>query len=175
MQSYTEPDLWVIDLTPDAKPRNLTSGFDWDISFPVFGDNGPPRAGGGNLPLWSADGKSMLEIFSKQGRTNLGPFDVASGALTEMTKGDQAVVRFRATADGSKIVYLVSTPTRIDDLYSLGQSGESDAPNEDQSRTVREIGPDRAGRNLLREFRRQKNSGVGAETAWTLIRRRSIR
>ncbi len=125
VQSYTEPDLWVIDLTPDAKPRNLTSGFDWDISFPVFGDNGPPRAGGGNLPIWSADGKSILEIFSKQGRTNIGRFDVASGALTEMTKGDQAVVRFRATADGSKIVYLVSTPTRIGDLYSLGQSGES--------------------------------------------------
>ncbi|MGZ5538501.1 MAG: S9 family peptidase, partial [Chthoniobacterales bacterium] len=125
VNSYTQPDLWTIDLTPEAKPRNLTSGFDWDISSPVFGDNSSPRASGGNVPIWSADGKSILEIFSRQGRTNIGRFDATTGALTEITKGDQAVMRFRATADGARIVYLVSTPTRIDDLYSLDQDGQS--------------------------------------------------
>ncbi|MGZ4967491.1 MAG: S9 family peptidase, partial [Chthoniobacterales bacterium] len=124
VNSYTQPDLWTIDLTPEAKPRNLTSGFDWDISSPVFGDNSSPRASGGNVPIWSADGKSILEIFSRQGRTNIGRFDATTGALTEITKGDQAVMRFRATADGARIVYLVSTPTRIDDLYSLDQDGQ---------------------------------------------------
>ncbi|MGZ4983804.1 MAG: TolB family protein, partial [Chthoniobacterales bacterium] len=98
VNSYTQPDLWTIDLTPEAKPRNLTSGFDWDISSPVFGDNSSPRASGGNVPIWSADGKSILEIFSRQGRTNIGRFDATTGALTEITKGDQAVMRFRATA-----------------------------------------------------------------------------
>ena len=67
INSYTQPDLFTIDLTPNAQPRNLTSGFDWDIGAPVFGDNGSPRAGGSNLPVWSADGKSILEIFSRQG------------------------------------------------------------------------------------------------------------
>ncbi|MDQ6622737.1 MAG: S9 family peptidase [Verrucomicrobiota bacterium] len=119
VNSYTEPDLWVLDLTANATPRNLTSGFDWDISSPVFGDNSAPRAGGGNLPVWSADGKSILEIFSRQGRTNLGRFDVASGNMTEITKDDQAVTRFRASADGAKIVFLVSTPTRIGDLFFI--------------------------------------------------------
>ncbi|MGZ5021734.1 MAG: S9 family peptidase [Chthoniobacterales bacterium] len=124
VNSYTQPDLWTIDLTPEAKPRNLTSGFDWDISSPVFGDNSSPRASGGNVPIWSADGKSILEIFSRQGRTNIGRFDATTGALTELTKGDQAVMRFRATANGARVVYLVSTPTRIDDLYSLDQDGQ---------------------------------------------------
>lgn len=123
VNSYTQPDLWVMDLTPEAKPRNLTSGFDWDIASPVFGDNGSPRAGGSTSPIWSADGKSILEIFSRQGRTNIGRFDADSGALTEITKGDHGVFRFRATADGSKIVYLASTPTRIGDLFVLEQSG----------------------------------------------------
>ncbi len=31
--SYTEPDLWVLDLTPNAQPRNLTEKFDFDVSW----------------------------------------------------------------------------------------------------------------------------------------------
>jgi len=111
-----------MDIAPNAQPRNLTGAFDWDITNPVFGDNGAPRAGGGNPPIWSADGKSIFEIFSRQGRTNVGRFDAASGALTEITKGDQAVTRLRATADGSKIVYVASTPTRIGDLFTIDGS-----------------------------------------------------
>ncbi len=124
VNSYTQPDLWTIELTPNAQPRNLTGGFDWDVAAGVFGDNSSPRAGGGNVPIWSADGKSILEIFSKQGRTNLGRFNATTGALTEVTTGDQAVARFRATADGAKIVYLVSTPTRIGDLFVLDRTAQ---------------------------------------------------
>ncbi len=46
VNSYTQPDLWVLDLAKDAKPRNLTEKFDWDVGSSVFGDNGSPRAGG---------------------------------------------------------------------------------------------------------------------------------
>lgn len=125
VNSYTQPDLWVMDATPNAQPRNLTMPFDWDVASGVFGDNGSPRAGGGNPPIWSADGQSILQIFSRQGRTNLGRFDVATGALTELTQGDQAVVRFRASADGAKLVYTLSTPTRINDLFVLDPAGKS--------------------------------------------------
>ena len=124
VNSYTQPDLWTVELTPNAKPRNLTGGFDWDLAAGVFGDNAAPRAGGGNTPIWSADGKSILEIYSKQGRTNLGRFDAATGALTEVTQGDQAVAHFQSTADGSKLVYLVSAPTRIGDLFVIEQGGQ---------------------------------------------------
>ncbi|MDQ6860680.1 MAG: S9 family peptidase, partial [Verrucomicrobiota bacterium] len=75
VNSYTQPDLWVMEVAPNAQPKNLTGAFDYDITNPVFGDNGPPRAGGGTPPVWSADGKSIYEIFSRQGRTNLGRFD----------------------------------------------------------------------------------------------------
>jgi dipeptidyl aminopeptidase/acylaminoacyl peptidase len=127
VNSYTQPDLWVLDLAKDAKPRNLTAGFDYDVGSSVFGDNGSPRAGGGNLPIWTADGKAIIENFAREGRTNVGSFDVATGALAEITKGDQAVPRFRAASpDGSKLVYLVSTPTRLGDLFWLDRvSGEA--------------------------------------------------
>jgi dipeptidyl aminopeptidase/acylaminoacyl peptidase len=127
VNSYTQPDLWIMDLAKGAKPRNLTEKFDFDVGSSVFGDNGSPRAGGGNLPIWTADGKGIVENFARDGRTNLGVFDVATGALTELTKGDQAVPRFRAApGDASKLVYLVSTPTRLGDLFWLDRvSGEA--------------------------------------------------
>ena len=127
VNSYTQPDLWVMDLTKDAKPRNLTEKFDFDVGSSVFGDNSSPRAGGGNPPIWTADGKGIIENFARDGRTNLGVFDAATGDLTELTKGDQAVPRFRAApGDPSKLVYLVSTPTRIGDLFWLDRvSGEA--------------------------------------------------
>jgi dipeptidyl aminopeptidase/acylaminoacyl peptidase len=126
VNSYTQPDLWLLDLTKDAKPRNLTEKFDFDVGSSVFGDNGSPRGGGGNKPIWTADGKGIIENFSREGRTNVGLFDAASGAMTEVTKGDQAVSRFRAAPDASKLVYLVSTPTRIGDLFWLDRtSGEA--------------------------------------------------
>ncbi|MEY2504702.1 MAG: hypothetical protein QOG27_982, partial [Verrucomicrobiota bacterium] len=122
VNSYTQPDLWVLDLVKDSKPRNLTANFDWDVGSSVFGDNGSPRGGGGNLPIWTADGKGIVENFAKEGQTNLGVFEVATGAMTEITKGDQAITRFRAAPDTSKLVYLLSTPTRIGDLFWLDRS-----------------------------------------------------
>jgi dipeptidyl aminopeptidase/acylaminoacyl peptidase len=124
VNSYTEPDLWVLDVAKDAKPRNLTQQFDYDIGQGVFGDQAPPRAGGRNHPIWSADGKSILEVFGREGHTNLGRFDAATGAMTEVSKGDQAVLSFRAAADTSKIICLISTPTRLGDLFLIHPSGE---------------------------------------------------
>ena len=123
VNSYTQPDLWTIDLTVDAKPVNLTSGFDFDAGDSVFGDNTAPRAIGRNAPIWTADSKSILEIYAKDGRTQLASFDAQNGAATDLTHGDQAVTRFSAAADGQKIVVLISTPTRINDLFFLDQHG----------------------------------------------------
>jgi dipeptidyl aminopeptidase/acylaminoacyl peptidase len=125
INSYTQPDLWIVDLMPNAKPRNLTATFDFDIGDGVFGDNAAPRAVGANIPLWMPDGRSLLEVCGKEGKTVLASFDVESGAENDLTHGNQAVLRFRAPADRSKIVYTVSTPTRINDLFVLdGNGGE---------------------------------------------------
>ena len=117
--SYSQPDLWVMNLAPNAQPRNLTKDFDFDPGSGVGGDNTAPRGGGGVPPVWTRDGKTIMAVYGKQGRANLGAFDVATGKETDVTTGDQAIVSYRATPDASKFVLLISTPTRIGDLYWL--------------------------------------------------------
>ena len=124
VNSYTEPDLWVIDVAQGAQPRNLTAGFDYDVGSGVGGDNAPPRAGGGSPPVWTANGLGIIELYAKEGKANLGLFDVASGKETDITRGNQAVTSFRATPDSSKLVYALSTPTRIGDLFWLDNSSK---------------------------------------------------
>ncbi len=122
INSYSQPDLWVMDLMPGAKPRNVTASFDYDVGAGVSGDNEPPRAAGANVPIWTADGGAIVEVYAKEGKANLGLFETATGKLAEITRGNQAVIAFRATPDGSKLVYTVSTPTRIGDLFYLERS-----------------------------------------------------
>jgi dipeptidyl aminopeptidase/acylaminoacyl peptidase len=123
VRSYSQPDLWVLDLAADAKPRNLTANFDFDLGGGVGGDNTAPRGGGGFPPVWSADGRSIIALYGKEGKANLGSFDATTGKLTDVTSGNQAVVSFRATRDGSKFAVLISTPTRIGDLFWLEKAG----------------------------------------------------
>jgi dipeptidyl aminopeptidase/acylaminoacyl peptidase len=121
--SYAQPDLWVMDLSANAQPRNLTPAFDWDVGAGVGGDNAAPRGGGGNPPIWSADGRTIYAVFAKEGRANIGAFDAGNGRQTNVTTGDHAVMNFRATADRSKFALLISTPTRIGDLFWLEKAG----------------------------------------------------
>ncbi|HKC62859.1 MAG TPA: S9 family peptidase [Pyrinomonadaceae bacterium] len=117
VNSYTQPDLWIIDVAPNAQPRNLTAQFDYDVGAGVGGDNAPPRAAGRNVPIWTADGRGIIEVYAREGKANLGRFDVATGKESDITRGLQAVLNFRATRDGSKLAYTVSTPTHINDLF----------------------------------------------------------
>ena len=123
IRSYSQPDLWVMDMTAGAKPRNLTTTFDYDIASGVGGDNTAPRGGGGNQPIWSPDGKSIIIGYAKEGKANVGSFDAATGRLTDVTTGNHAVVSYRAIQDASKFVLLISTPTRIGDLFWLDKAG----------------------------------------------------
>jgi dipeptidyl aminopeptidase/acylaminoacyl peptidase len=117
VQSYTEPDLWVVDLASGAKPRNLTTNYDFDVCSGVGGDQGTPRAGGSDHVVWTPDGNGLIVATAREGKANLVKFDVASGKPSEITKGNQAVERFRATDDVSKLVALISTPANIGDLF----------------------------------------------------------
>jgi hypothetical protein len=73
----------------------------------------PPRAG------------ATAERFTgaKEGRTQLVRVDAQSGQVTEITKGDQAVLDFSMMPDAHSIVALVSTPVMIGDLFSVGSDG----------------------------------------------------
>ncbi len=138
INSYTQPDLWVLDLLPNAKPRNLTANFDFDVPGFVIGDSAPPRAGGQNKPIWTADGKGLVALYAKEGKATLAVFDVPVAADTEpgragvhdLTSGNQGVTSFRATPDASKLVYVISTPTRINDLFVLDRTTGDATPKQ---------------------------------------------
>jgi dipeptidyl aminopeptidase/acylaminoacyl peptidase len=130
VNSYTEPDLWILDLSPNAKPRNLTADFDFDIDGFVIGDSASPRAGGLNKPIWTADGRGLISLYSKEGKRNLGLFDAATGKVTDLTSGNHGVMSFRATPDASKLVYVISTPTRINDLFVLDRATPGASPKQ---------------------------------------------
>src|SRR2546430_3949158 len=130
VNSYTQPDLWIVDLTPNAKPRNLTEKFDFDIDDGPFGDNAPPRAGGRSIPIWTPDGRSLVEIYGKEGKAILASFDATTGAVSDLVNGNHAISRFRAPNDGSKVVYIVSTPTRVGDLFVLDRQSPNSQPRQ---------------------------------------------
>ncbi len=122
IRSYSQPDLWVMDLIPNAQPRNLTVGYDFDMGNSVFGDNAAPRGGNGATLHWSPDGRWLFDIVEKQGRTPLVRVDSQTGAVTEITRGDQAVLDFSVTPDARTAVALISTPVMIGDLFTVSMS-----------------------------------------------------
>ncbi|MGC1323014.1 MAG: S9 family peptidase [Candidatus Udaeobacter sp.] len=139
INSYTEPDLWVLNLSPNAKPRNITANFDFDIDGFVIGDSSSPRAGGANKPIWTADGKGLIAVYSKEGKRNLALFGATvagdgdrgkSSSVQDLTSGNHGVMSFRATPDASKLVYVISTPTRVNDLFVLDRATPGATPNQ---------------------------------------------
>ena len=123
IRSYSQPDLWVMEVAPDAKPQNLTAGYDFDMGSSVFGDNAAPRGGRGRTLHWSPDGRWLFDIVEKQGRTPIVRVDTRTGMVTEVTRGDQAVLDFSVSVDASTIVALVSSPVMIGDLFAVASDG----------------------------------------------------
>ncbi len=125
VRSYNQPDLFVVENSPGATPRNLTAGYDFDIGAGLTGDQRAPRGGQPSEALWSRDGKSILVGAGENGRANIRRIDAATGKVEPFTSGDQEVVAYTASADGSKLAALISTPTSIGDLFLLDSAGRS--------------------------------------------------
>ena len=123
VRSYTEPDLWVLELQPGATARNLTADYDYDVNSGVGGDNRAPRAPGHLAPVWSKDGSQIVDVVAKQGRAILVSIDATSGKVQELSHGDQAVEQFTTSDDGKVVVMNVSNPTMIDELFVLNPDG----------------------------------------------------
>src|SRR5262249_10626319 len=94
VRSYSQPDLWVVDAAAGARPKNLTAKFDYDVGSGVGGDNAAPRGAGNSRPIWSQDGKALIDVVAKEGEANLYSFDATTGAATQATHGKQAIERF---------------------------------------------------------------------------------
>ena len=96
---------------------------------------------------------ASLTVYAKEGKANLGMFDVATGKETDITSANQAVVSFRAVPDASKFVYLISTPTRIGDLFWVEQQGRDAKPlTHLNDELFSKLKPYRAGRDLVQEL-----------------------
>jgi dipeptidyl aminopeptidase/acylaminoacyl peptidase len=119
VRSYSQPDLWVLDLTRGAAPKNLTADFDWDVGAGIGGDQRAPRGNSGARLVWSDDGKSIVAVVAREGRANLMRFPAGGGAPAPVTSGDQAVVSYGASRAGGRIAMIVSTPVAIGDLWML--------------------------------------------------------
>jgi dipeptidyl aminopeptidase/acylaminoacyl peptidase len=123
IRSYSQPDLWVMELSDRAQPRNLTANYDFDMGDAVFGDNAPPRGGNGRTLHWTPDGRTLMDVVAKQGQTNLVRVDAQSGSISELSHGEQAVLDFTITPDARTLVALISNPVMIGDLFRVGEDG----------------------------------------------------
>jgi dipeptidyl aminopeptidase/acylaminoacyl peptidase len=123
IRSYSQPDLWVMDVGPNAQPRNLTADYDFDMGDAVFGDNAAPRGGNGRTLYWSPDGRMLFDTVARQGRTPLVRVDAQSGGVTEISHGEEAVLGFCVTPDARTMVGLVSSPMMIGDLFTIAADG----------------------------------------------------
>jgi len=123
VRSYSQPDLWVMDVAPDATPHNLTAEYDFDMGSVVGGDNAAPRGGRGLGLFFSPDARYLFDLVEKQGRTAIARIDTQTGTVTEITRGDQAVLDFSVNPGAGTIIALVSTPISIGDLFSVSNNG----------------------------------------------------
>src|SRR5207253_9980961 len=57
-------------------------------------------------------------------------FDATTGAVNDLVNGNQAISRFRAPNDGSKVVYTVTTPIRVGDLFVLDRQSPNSQPRQ---------------------------------------------
>ena len=123
LRFYNQADLFIVDAAPGSQARNLTTGYDFDVEGGLSGDQHPPRAGAGGGVLWSRDGKTVVVVAAENGRANLKRFSTSDGKVDSVTTGDRDVIAYSASADGSKVVALVSNAINIGDLFVLDANG----------------------------------------------------
>jgi dipeptidyl aminopeptidase/acylaminoacyl peptidase len=132
IRSYSQPDLWVTDATPNSTPKNLTASYDFDIGGGVGGDQAAPR-GGNHHPIgWAPDGRKVMVSSAEHGSSNLKLVDVATGRVNPLTDTPQDVVSYSATPQGNKIAATLSTQTSIGDIFFLDFSPTSSEPHRKQ-------------------------------------------
>jgi dipeptidyl aminopeptidase/acylaminoacyl peptidase len=122
-RSHQQADMFVLDLDAKGAPKNLTATYDYEVGSGVGGDNTAPRGGGRSAPVWTADGRSIIDVVGKQGSALLVSIDATTGAVKELTAERQAVVGFAVKPNATKVLALISTPIAVGDLFSVAPDG----------------------------------------------------
>src|ERR1041385_1906673 len=121
-RSYSQFDLWVMDLKPGATPRNLTANYDFDMNNTVTGDNNNSGTSGQTLH-WSPDSRFVFDVSSHWGHTALVRVATDTNRVQEITKGDQAGLGFSLTPDSKTFVTVSSNPVMNADLFAVTPDG----------------------------------------------------
>jgi dipeptidyl aminopeptidase/acylaminoacyl peptidase len=129
VRSYSQPDLFVTDVTPGSTPKNLTSAYDFDINGGIGGDQSAPRGQNRKPIVWSRDGSSLIVVSAEKGSANLKRVSIASGRVEPLTEGAQDVLAFSATPDSGTIAATLSTQARIGDIAVISAGGGVATPN----------------------------------------------
>ena len=116
VRSYSESDLWVMDL-PSGAPRNLTAAYDFDVDGGIGGDQRAPRGAAPSGPVWSRDGRTIYVKVGEQGDANLKRIDAASGKVEAVTTGKHDLMAYSADAQGQKFAAVLSSQTVLGDLH----------------------------------------------------------
>jgi dipeptidyl aminopeptidase/acylaminoacyl peptidase len=119
IQSYTQPDLFVMNNEASAAPKNLTADYDFDIGGGLAGDQRAPRGGSPGAVVWSKDDQYLYVNVAEHGRANLKRIDAATGKVEAVTTGDHEVQAYSATPDASKMALLISSSINIGDIFLL--------------------------------------------------------
>jgi dipeptidyl aminopeptidase/acylaminoacyl peptidase len=115
-RSYSQPDLWVMDL-PGGTPKNLTASYDFDVNGGLGGDQRAPRGQLPAGPVWASDGRSVIVKVGQQGNAELAVVDAASGRVDVALTDRHEVMGYTADTSGHRIAAVVSAPTIVGDLY----------------------------------------------------------
>jgi dipeptidyl aminopeptidase/acylaminoacyl peptidase len=116
VRSYSESDLWVMDL-PSGAPRNLTAAYDFDADGGIGGDQRAPRGAAPSGPVWSRDGRAIFVKVGEQGDANLKRIDAASGKVDAVTTGKHDLMAYSADAQSQKFAAVLSSQTVLGDLH----------------------------------------------------------
>jgi dipeptidyl aminopeptidase/acylaminoacyl peptidase len=148
VRSYSQPDLFVVDAAPGAAPKNLTAGYDFDVSGGIGGDQSAPRGRNATPIVWSPDGVSLIVVSAERGNAHLKRFTIATGKIDPLTDGPQAVAAYSATPDASRIAATITTQTNIGDIFMLDRTTEAARPrqitkvNEDLFKDIQQSEPE---------------------------------
>jgi dipeptidyl aminopeptidase/acylaminoacyl peptidase len=115
-------DVWVVQ--PDGTGlRNVTAALDRTV-----GDNSlSDTASGASVELvWSPDSRSVLYSLSDSGNAHVRRVDIASGETTLVLGGSRRVMNFSASADRSKLAFVVGTPVVPCDVHVSNADGSGE-------------------------------------------------
>ncbi len=117
VRSYSQPDLFVMDVRPGARPVNLTADYDYDIGGGIGGDQPAPRGQNPKPIIWSRDGSALVVVAAEHGSANLKRVDIATRRVEAVTEGPQTVEAYSADPQASSIAAAISTQTSVGDVF----------------------------------------------------------